>query len=216
MFLHEVEAERVPIIPASSAVFEKLSFGDRDEGVVAVVEARAATLSELDAVLVEKTARTGEEPLVAIVEGVEKPGNIGAILRSADGAGVNALLIAARDYDVFNPNAVRGSLGAIFHLPIVVAPAEEILAWARRRKLQRATALCDDSIPYVELDYSRPTAIVLGSESDGLTEIWARETSEDAADGLLCKIRLPMLGIADSLNVSNAAAVLFYEARRVR
>lgn len=215
-FLKIVDENRVPTIPVSSAVFEKIGFGERKEGVVAVVEARKTSLDALDSILTEKTKKTGEEPLIAVVEGVEKPGNIGAILRSADGAGVDALIIAANDYDVFNPNAVRGSLGAIFHLPVVVAPSPDVVGWLRRRKIQRATALCDDSIPYSALDYRRPTAIVLGSEAEGLTEIWSREAENDADDALLQKIRLPMLGIADSLNVSNAAAILFYEARRVR
>ena len=101
-------------------------------------------------------------------------------------------------------------------MPIVVAPADETLAWLRERKIQRATALCDEAIPYVQIDYRLPTAIILGSEAQGLSEAWACETVEDAKYSLLQRIRLPMLGIADSLNVSNAAAILFYEARRVR
>lgn len=214
--LKTVDAAGVPTIPLATGAFEKIGFGDRDEGIVVVARAKTTTLDALDSSLSEKSAKTGESPLVAVIEGVEKPGNVGAILRSADGAGVDALIVAAPDYDLYNPNAIRSSLGAIFSVPTVVAAAEEVLDWLRRRKIQRATALCDDSIPYSRLDYRRPTAIVLGSEADGLTEIWATETSEDAADGTLKKVRLPMLGIADSLNVSNAAAVFFYEARRVR
>lgn len=204
----------VPIIPLASNVFSKLEFGDRNEGVIAVVRSKITSLDELDAFLKQKG--TDEAPLLAVVEGVEKPGNIGAILRSADGAGLDALMIAADSYDVFNPNAIRGSLGAIFHLPVVVSPSHTLLEWLRHKKIQRATALCNEAIPYVSLDYSLPTAIVLGSEAEGLTDAWAVETEEDKQNGLLQKIRLPMLGIADSLNVSNAAAVLFYEARRVR
>ncbi|MBR4833669.1 MAG: hypothetical protein IKU86_04950 [Thermoguttaceae bacterium] len=214
--LRTVDAAGVPTIPLSTGAFEKIGFGDRDEGIVVVARAKTTTFDALDSLLSEKSAKTGEAPLVAVIEGVEKPGNVGAILRSADGAGLDALIVAAPDYDLYNPNAIRSSLGAIFSVPTVVAPAPEVLGWLRRRKIQRATALCDDSIPYPRLDYRRPTAIVLGSEADGLTEIWATETPEDAADGLLKKARLPMLGIADSLNVSNAAAVFFYEARRVR
>lgn len=214
--LKTVDAAGVPTIPLATGAFEKIGFGDRDEGIVVVARAKTTTLDSLDSLLSKKSAKTGESPLVAVIEGVEKPGNVGAILRSADGAGVDALIVAAPDYDLYNPNAIRSSLGAIFSVPTVVAAAEEVLDWLRRRKIQRATALCDDSIPYSRLDYRRPTAIVLGSEADGLTEIWATETSEDAADGTLKKVRLPMLGIADSLNVSNAAAVFFYEACRVR
>ena len=214
--LIEADARGVPTIPLSSNAFEKLSFGDRDEGVIAVVKSKLRTLDELDSLLAEKRKTAGEEPLLGIVEGVEKPGNIGAMLRSGDGAGLDAFIIAGDNFDVFNPNAIRGSLGAIFHMPIVVAPADETLAWLRERKIQRATALCDEAIPYVQIDYRLPTAIILGSEAQGLSEAWACETVEDAKYSLLQRIRLPMLGIADSLNVSNAAAILFYEARRVR
>ncbi len=214
--LIEADGRGVPTIPLSSNAFEKLSFGDRDEGVIAVVKSKLRTLDELDSLLAEKRKTEDEEPLLGIVEGVEKPGNIGAMLRSGDGAGLDAFIIAGDNFDVFNPNAIRGSLGAIFHMPIVVAPADETLAWLRERKIQRATALCDEAIPYVQIDYRLPTAIILGSEAQGLSEAWACETVEDAKYSLLQRIRLPMLGIADSLNVSNAAAILFYEARRVR
>ena len=214
--LLEADGRGVPTIPLSSNAFEKLSFGDRDEGVIAVVKSKLRTIDELDSLLAEKRKTAGEEPLLGIVEGVEKPGNIGAMLRSGDGAGLDAFIIAGDNFDVFNPNVIRGSLGAIFHMPIVVAPADKTLAWLRERKIQRATALCDEAIPYVQIDYRLPTAIILGSEAQGLSEAWANETVEDAKYALLQRIRLPMLGIADSLNVSNAAAILFYEARRVR
>ena len=184
--------------------------------MIAVVKSKLRTIDELDSLLAEKRKTAGEEPLLGIVEGVEKPGNIGAMLRSGDGAGLDAFIIAGDNFDVFNPNVIRGSLGAIFHMPIVVAPTDKTLAWLRERKIQRATALCDEAIPYVQIDYRLPTAIILGSEAQGLSEAWANETVEDAKYALLQRIRLPMLGIADSLNVSNAAAILFYEARRVR
>ena len=215
-FFKEITSAGVPLIPLSSAAFEKVRFGDRDEGIVAVVKEKTSTLTELETILDRRRIETGEEPLVATLEGIEKPGNFGAILRSADGAGVDALIVAASTYDVFNPNAVRASLGAIFHIPIVVAPAEDIIVWLRKNRLQRVTALCDESLSYLHLDYSRPTSIVLGSEAHGLTAQWSKETQEDIEFDLLKKTRLPMLGIADSLNVSAAAAVFFYEARRVR
>ena len=214
----KVDATGAPTIPLGRAAFEKLSFGDRDEGVVAIVEARTATLEELDTMIAARAADRGEAPLVAVVEDVEKPGNLGAILRSADGAGVHALVVASTrgEHDVFNPNAIRSSLGAIFHIPIAVASPSEVLAWLRVGGYQRATALCDESTPYTQIDYTRPTAIILGTEADGLTAIWSEETPDDVERALLQKVRLPMLGVADSLNVSNAAAIFFYEARRVR
>ncbi len=214
--LQNLEERKIPVFPVSSAVFEKLSFGDRDERIVAVVRARLSTFESLDVILNERRRRNGENPLVAVLEKVEKPGNFGAVLRSADGAGVDAVVVASDDFDVFNPNAVRASLGAIFHMPIIMASVEETILWLRGKRLQRVLALCDDSVPYTQVDYALPTAIVLGSEADGLTDAWLEETTDDVEGRLLQKVRLPMLGVVDSLNVSNAAAVFFYEARRRR
>lgn len=214
--IEEIDASGMPTVPLSEKAFSKIRFGDRDERVIAIVRSNLLPLNRLGEFLERRRFETGEEPLIAVVEGVEKPGNIGAILRSADGAGVGALIIAASEYDVFNPNAIRGSLGSIFHVPIVVAPADKTLEWLRDNRIQRATTLCDEAIPYFEPDYCRPTAIVLGSEAEGLSEQWSRESAADAERGLLKRVRLPMLGVADSLNVSNAAAILFYEARRAR
>ena len=215
--LDEIDATGVPVIPLSEPAFDKVRFGDRNEGIVAVARAKFSRLDDLDAILAARKESTGEEPLVAVVENIEKPGNLGAILRSADGAGVDALVVVSDlGCDVYNPNVVRASLGAVFHVPVAVADAENVLNWLRERKFQRATALCDESIEYHQLNYSLPTAIILGSEADGLTPPWSQETDVDRQYALLKKVRLPMLGVADSLNVSNAAAVLFYEARRSR
>ena len=215
-FLKKLDSQGIPLVPTSSAAFSKIAFGDRNEGLVAVVRARTMSLETLSSFFAKKLSESSETPLLGVLEGVEKPGNVGAILRSADGAGIDALLIAADDYDVFNPNAIRASLGAIFHIPVVVAPATKILEWLRENLFQRVTALCDESVSYLQPDYRRPTAIILGSEAYGLSTVWSRTTEIDNREALLTKIRLPMLGVADSLNVSNAAAILFYEARRVR
>ena len=215
-FLKKLDSQGIPLVPTSSAAFSKIAFGDRNEGLVAVVRAKTMSLETLSSFFAKKLSESSETPLLGVLEGVEKPGNVGAILRSADGAGIDALLIAADDYDVFNPNAIRASLGAIFHIPVVVAPATKILEWLRENLFQRVTALCDESVSYLQPDYRRPTAIILGSEAYGLTTAWSTTTEIDNREALLTKIRLPMLGVADSLNVSNAAAILFYEARRVR
>jgi TrmH family RNA methyltransferase len=139
---------------------------------------------------------------------VEKPGNVGAVLRSADGAGVSALVVADGRTDLYNPNAIRASLGTIFTLPIAAASAEETLDWLRAQGLVLYAARVDGSIPYTQVDYRLPAAVVLGSEAEGLSGIWHGDNTQ--------AIRLPMLGRADSLNVSAAAAVLFYEALRQR
>ena len=139
---------------------------------------------------------------------MEKPGNLGAVLRSADAAGVSAVIVADGRTDLYNPNAIRASLGTIFTLPVCEAASGEVLAWLRQRKYNIFAARVDGSVAYTAVDYRGPTAIVLGSEAAGLSSIW---TGDD-----IQAVRLPMLGVADSLNVSVTAAVLFYEALRQR
>jgi RNA methyltransferase, TrmH family len=183
----------------AEAVFERLAFGQRAEGVLGVAEMPKPALAEIEL----PTA-----PLVAVLEGVEKPGNVGAVLRSADAAGVSAVIVADGRTDLYNPNAIRASLGTIFTMPVCEATSAEVLAWLRQREFTIAAARVDGSVPYTEIDYRGPTAIVLGSEAAGLSPIWTA--------GDIRAVRLPMLGTADSLNISVTAAVLFYEALRQR
>jgi TrmH family RNA methyltransferase len=197
--LAELGATGAETLHVTEAVFDKLAFGDRAEGVVGIAPMPAAGLSRL--------ALPGE-PLVAVLEGVEKPGNVGAVVRSADGAGVSALVVADGGTDLYNPNAIRASLGTIFTVPVCAATARETLDWLREQGLAVYAARVDGSIPYTEADFRRPAAIVLGSEAEGLTDLWKA--------GGVTGIRLPMRGQADSLNVAAAAAVLFYEALRQR
>jgi len=187
------------VLDVTEPVFEKLAFGQRAEGVLCVAETPVATLDGL---------KLPENPLVAVLEGVEKPGNVGAVLRSADGAGVSALIVADGRTDLYNPNAIRASLGTIFTLPVAAATAAETLAWLRCQGLAIFAARVDGSQPYTEVDLCRSAAIILGSEAAGLSAAWEGDD--------IIPIRLPMLGTADSLNVSAAAAVLFYEALRQR
>ena len=183
------------VLPTSAAVFEKLAFGHRTEGVLGVARRPQRRLDDL--------VLPPENPLVAVLEGVEKPGNVGAALRSADGAGLSALIVADPATDLYNPNAIRASLGTIFTMPVCEATGAETLAWLRRRGLKIHAARVEGAVSYAEADYRGPTALVLGSEAEGLSTLWS------AAD--VTAVRLPMLGAADSLNVSAAAAVLFYE-----
>lgn len=189
------------LFEVSEAVFTRLAFGARGEGVLGVAEMPAAALERLT---------LPENPLVAVLEGVEKPGNLGAVLRSADGAGLAAVIVAGAGTDLFNPNAIRASLGTVFTMPLAEAESGAVLQWLRRQGLSIVAARVDGSVPYTDasVDFRRPTAIVLGSEAAGLSAAWSGEG--------VAAVRLPMLGVADSLNVSAAAAVLFYEARRQR
>jgi RNA methyltransferase, TrmH family len=188
-----------PLFSTSEPVFAKLAFGERSEGLVAVVRVPSMALVDL---------RLPDDALIAVVEGVEKPGNLGAILRSADGAGVDAVVAASPRTDLFNPNAIRASAGTIFTVQLGSAPADEVLAWLRERAMRVVTARVDASRLYTELDLTGPLAIIVGAEAEGLTATWAGEDIES--------VHLPMLGAADSLNVSISAAILFYEARRQR
>lgn len=183
----------------TTGVYEKLAYGERDDGVVLVAEMPRRSLADL---------KLPPEPLIAIIEGVEKPGNLGAILRSADGAGVNAVLLADPGTDLFNPNTIRASLGTVFRDNICSAPVAEVIAWLRELRIPTFATRPDATRLYTEADLSHGAAIVLGTEATGLSDIW------NAAN--ITPIRLPMHGIADSLNVSATAAVLFYEALRQR
>jgi RNA methyltransferase, TrmH family len=187
------------LLHVSESVFEKLAFGQRAEGVLGVAEMPRPTLESLV---------SQKNMLVAVLEGIEKPGNVGAVLRSADAAGVSALIVADGRTDLYNPNAIRASLGTIFTMPVCAATSSETLAWLRTHHCTILAARVDGSVPYTEVDYRGPTALVLGSEATGLSSVWAGNDVK--------AVRLPMLGAADSLNVSATAAVLFYEALRQR
>lgn len=196
-FLSRFDQEKIPYWPVVPSVLERLQFGQRDEGIVVIAEFSDIPLESFP---------LSDCPLIAVLESIEKPGNLGAILRSADGAGIEGLILSKPRCDVFNPNTIRGSLGTVFHVPIAVD--DNPIAWLWENGIQIAAAKCEGSIPYTEFDFTRPTAIVLGSEADGLGENW----TVPGVTG----IRLPMHGIADSLNVSVAAAILFYHARMLR
>jgi TrmH family RNA methyltransferase len=187
------------VFQVTSAVFEKLAFGSRAEGVLGVARMPEASLEKI--VL-------PENPLVVVLEGVEKPGNIGAVARTADASGSSALVVADSRTDLFNPNAIRASLGTIFRLPMASATTAETLAWLRRQRLSIFAARVDGSTLYTDVDFKTPSAVVLGSEAHGLSSAWSGDDVQ--------AIRLPMLGVADSLNVSATAAVLCYEAWRSR
>ncbi|HVX09790.1 MAG TPA: TrmH family RNA methyltransferase [Pirellulales bacterium] len=190
---------RARVLAVTPPVFAKLAYGDRAEGVVGVAKMPRRSLGDL---------RLPERALVAIVEGIEKPGNLGAILRSADAAGVSALIATGRGTDLYNPNVIRSSLGTVFTLPVVAAGVDDALQFVREQRLPVFAARVDAALLYTAAPLGESAAIVLGSETDGLSEAWQADDVRP--------IKLPMLGVADSLNVSAAAAVLFYEALRQR
>jgi len=187
------------VAEVTAEVFEKLSFGERSDGVVVVAATPQRTIDQL---------QLPPRPLVAVLECLEKPGNVGAILRSADGAGVDAVIVVHPETDLFNPNTIRASVGTVFSKQVCVASVDETLAKLREWKLSIIATRPDAERLYTDMDFRNGAAIVLGSEATGLTTAW------NQAD--VVGVRLPMRGIADSLNVSTTAAVLFYEAQRQR
>jgi TrmH family RNA methyltransferase len=189
----------VPIINVTSHVFARVAYGERTTGVVAMAETPHSSLDHL---------QLPENPLLAVVEGCEKPGNLGAVLRSADAAGLSAVIVADANTDFYNPNVIRASLGTVFTLPVAAGTSAEVLAFLRARNIAMVAARVDAECDYTAIDFRRPTAVILGSEVAGLTAAWRQ--------GDVTAVRLPMLGVADSLNLSVTAAVLFYEALRQR
>jgi TrmH family RNA methyltransferase len=197
--LDQLTAAEVPLWELGPDAFARLAYGDRLDGVIAVAEMPRHSLADLP---------LPADPLLAVIEGVEKPGNLGAVLRTADGAGVSAVIVAESGTDLFNPNVIRASLGTIFSVPVAVASTGDVLAWLGERGIRIVAARVQASIDYTTADYRGAVAIALGSEARGLSDAWA-----ELAD---ISVHVPMLGIADSLNVSATAAVIFYEALRQR
>jgi len=186
-------------IDVSPAVYEKIAYRGSTEGVIALVKERRLQLNNL---------HLSESPLVIVLESVEKPGNLGAVLRSADAAKADAVIVCDALTDLYNPNLIRSSIGAIFTVPCVACSSEECIAFLKQRGIRILTAQLQDSSLYYDTDMRVPTAIVMGTESTGLTDQWRQ-----AADA---HIRIPMLGRLDSLNVSVSAAILLFEAVRQR
>jgi len=194
-----VRSAGVELFAVAPDVYAKLAFGDRDDGIVVVAETPVRRLVDL---------QLPAEPLVAVLEGIEKPGNLGAILRSADAAGIDAVIAADGATDLFNPNTIRASLGTVFRSNTCEATTVETVAWIAERGLKTIAARPDADTCYTEIDLGGGVAIVLGSEAAGLSNAWRGAS--------VVPVRLPMQGMADSLNVSTTAAVLFYEALRQR
>lgn len=188
-----------PVIEVPAALYDKIAYRGGTEGIIAEVEWKE---TELDDIILP------DNPLVMVLESVEKPGNLGAVLRSADAAGADAVIICDPLTDIYNPNLIRASIGAVFTRQVVAASSEDALRWLRKNNIRILTAQLQDSEWYYDEDMRGGTAIVMGTEATGLTDFW-----RDAADS---HIRIPMLGELDSLNVSVSAAILLYEAVRQR
>ena len=197
---HSERSEESPlVIEIPEQLYRKVAYRESTEGILAEVEYKSLTLKDLE---------LPENPLVMVLEAVEKPGNLGAVLRSADAAGADAVIICDPLTDLYNPNLIRASVGAVFTVPTVACTSADAIAFLQKRGIQILTAQLQDSSLYYDVDMRRGTALVMGTEATGLTGQWREAAS--------AHIRIPMLGRLDSLNVSVSAAILLFEAVRQR
>ena len=201
-----------PVV-VSPQVYEKMAYRGSTEGIIAVVKCKEHQLTILGRAKRQSRADNAQftikdNPLVVVLEGVEKPGNLGAILRTAEAAGVDAVIVCDPLTDLYNPNLIRASIGGVFSVPVAVSTSKACIAFLKEHQIRILTAQLQDSYDYYDYDMKGATAIVMGTESTGLTDTWRR-----AADA---HIRIPMLGRLDSLNVSVSAAILLFEAVRQR
>ena len=187
------------VIEIPEPLYEKVAYRGSTEGVIAELHCKEHNLDNL---------KLKENPVIVVLESVEKPGNLGAILRSADAAGVDAVVVCDPLTDLYNPNLIRSSIGGIFTVPTATATSEETIKWLKDNGIRIYTAQLQDSEWYYDTDMKSGTAIVMGTEATGLTDTWRK-----AADA---HIKIPMLGRLDSLNVSVSAAILMFEAVRQR
>lgn len=193
------DGDQFPIIGMSADAFTKASHREGPDGLIAVAIQQGNVLSDLS---------LSEPPLLLVLEGIEKPGNLGAILRSADGAGVDAVILVDCVLDLYNPNAIRSSQGLLFALPIVSTDRETLSQWLDSNEILCCATTPDTEQLHWNIDYRKGVALFMGSESNGLSDYWLEKSAQ--------KIRIPMAGQADSLNVAAAAAVCLYEAKRQR
>jgi len=187
------------LIEISKEVYQKLAYRDTTEGILALAKTKSLQLSDL---------KLSENPLILVAEAPEKPGNIGALLRTADAANLDAVIIANPKSDLYNPNIVRSSVGCLFTNQIATGTTDEIITFLKERKIAIYCATLQNSTSYHTQDYSTPTALVVGTEATGLTEEWRKAATQN--------IIIPMQGEIDSMNVSVAAAILIFEAKRQR
>ncbi len=187
------------IIEVSREVYQKLAYRDTTEGIIAIAQTKSFDLADL---------KLNDNPLILVAESPEKPGNIGAMLRTADAAKLDAVIIANPKTDLYNPNIVRSSVGCLFTNNIATGSTNEIIAFLKAKSINFYCATLQDSTGYHTQDYTRPTALVVGAEATGITAEFRNEATQN--------IIIPMQGSIDSMNVSVAAAILIFEAKRQR
>lgn len=202
VLIEKIASRGTKIITTSEKIFQKISYRDRPDGLLAIAPQKIMTLNEL------QLRRKEQLPFYVVAEAIEKPGNLGTILRSSDAVGVTGLIVCDRCTDIFNPNVVRASVGTLFHVPTVEAGGEETLKWLKNQGISILAATPHASQEFTQVDLVRPLAIAVGTEQLGLSKRWMEESD--------LQVRIPMNGIADSLNVAMATTLLLYEVYRQR
>lgn len=192
-------SQQIPLIEINKEVYQKLAYRDTTEGILAIARTKSMQLSDL---------KLSNNPLILIAEAPEKPGNIGALLRTADAANLDAVIIANPKSDMYNPNIVRSSVGGLFTNQIAVGSTSEIITFLQQNNINFYSATLQKSTSYHTQDFTQPTALVVGTEATGLSQEWRDKATQN--------INIPMQGAIDSMNVSVAAAILIYEAKRQR
>lgn len=187
-------------IEITKEIYQKLAYRDSTEGIIAVVQTKNFSLENL--------SFNSTTPLIMVMEGIEKPGNIGAMLRTADAANVDAVIIANPKTDLYNPNLIRSSVGCVFTNEIAMGTSEEVIQFLQENNINIYSATLQNSNEYCKEDYTQASAIVVGTEATGLTQIWREKATQN--------IHIPMQGAIDSMNVSVACAILIFEAKRQR
>ena len=191
---------QIEVIEISNDVYQKMALRESTEGILAVAKSKDLSLQSIKF--------KNENPLILVAEAPEKPGNIGALLRTADAAGIDAVLIANPKTDIYNPNIIRSSIGCVFTTQIATGTTSEIISFLKENNININAAALTASVEYQTVDYTKPSAIIVGAEATGLTEEWLQNTSKN--------IIIPMRGAIDSMNVSVCAAIILFEAIRQR
>jgi TrmH family RNA methyltransferase len=208
LFLPELVSEKeiskyakqaIEFIEINKEVYQKLAYRDTTEGIIAIAKTKSLQLSDL---------KLSKNPLILVAEGIEKPGNLGAMLRTCDAANIDAVIIANPKTDFYNPNNIRSSVGCLFTNQIATGTTEEVIAFLKKNNIAIYSATLQNSTFYHTQDYTKPTALVVGTEATGLTQSWRDNATQN--------IIIPMQGEIDSMNVSVAAAILLFEAKRQR
>lgn len=197
--INKLTGKQVNLIEINKEVYQKLAYRDTTEGILAIAKTKSLQLSDL---------KLSDNPLILVAEAPEKPGNIGALLRTADAANLNAVIIANPKSDLYNPNIVRSSVGCLFTNQIATGTTTEIISFLKENKINFYCATLQNSTSYHTQDFTTPTALVVGTEATGLTQEWRDAATQN--------IIIPMEGEIDSMNVSVAAAILIFEAKRQR